>query len=55
MTKLLVSAGSVPLVELTLQRIGAWSGTIMILIYGASFSGIAQLFHRCRRPLRPTR
>ncbi|PRC45405.1 hypothetical protein C6A85_95320, partial [Mycobacterium sp. ITM-2017-0098] len=30
--------------ELTLQRIGAWSGTIMILIYGASFSGIAQLF-----------
>ena len=30
--------------ELTLQRIGAWAGTIMILLYGASFSGIAQLF-----------
>ena len=37
-------AGSVPSVELTLQRIGAWSGTVMILLYGASFSGIAQLF-----------
>jgi len=34
----------VPAVELTLQRIGAWSGTVMILLYGASFSGIAQLF-----------
>lgn len=31
-------------VELTLQRIGAWCGTVMILLYGASFSGIAQLF-----------
>lgn len=37
-------AGSVPAVELTLQRIGAWCGTVMILLYGASFSGIAQLF-----------
>lgn len=37
-------AGSLRPVELTLQRIGAWSGTIMILLYGASFSGIAQLF-----------
>jgi hypothetical protein len=31
-------------VELTLQRIGAWCGTIMIVLYGASFAGIAQLF-----------
>ena len=30
--------------ELTLQRIGAWAGTVMILLYGTSFSGIAQLF-----------
>ncbi|MGP4053934.1 hypothetical protein ACTWP6_03775 [Mycobacterium sp. 4D054] len=30
--------------ELTLQRLGAWSGSIMILLYGASFSGVAQLF-----------
>lgn len=37
-------AGSVPSVELTLQRIGAWSGSIMIVLYGASFSGVAQLF-----------
>jgi hypothetical protein len=44
MTKQSPSAGSVPTVELTLQRIGAWSGSIMILLYGASFSGIAQLF-----------
>lgn len=44
------SAGNVPHVELTLQRIGAWCGTIMILLYGASFSGIAQLFP----PLSPT-
>jgi hypothetical protein len=36
--------GSVPAVELTLQRIGAWLGVIMIILYGASFSGIAQLF-----------
>jgi len=31
-------------VELKLQRIGAWSGVVMIILYGASFSGIAQLF-----------
>ena len=37
-------SGNVRLVELTLQRIGAWCGTVMILLYGASFSGIAQLF-----------
>ncbi len=36
--------GSVPPVELTLQRIGAWCGTVMIVLYGTSFSGIAQLF-----------
>ncbi len=30
--------------ELKLQRIGAWSGVVMIILYGASFSGIAQLF-----------
>ena len=33
-----------------MQRIGAWCGTVMILLYGASFSGIAQLFP----PLSPT-
>jgi hypothetical protein len=37
-------------VELTLQRIGAWSGTVMILVYGTCFSGIARLFP----PLSPT-
>ncbi|TFV61164.1 hypothetical protein E4P42_03060 [Mycobacterium sp. PS03-16] len=36
--------------ELTLQRIGAWSGTVMILLYGTCFSGIARLFP----PLSPT-
>lgn len=30
--------------ELKLQRIGAWSGVVMIILYGASFSGIDQLF-----------
>lgn len=33
-----------------MQRIGAWSGTIMILLYGTCFSGIARLFP----PLSPT-
>jgi len=33
-----------------LQRIGAWSGTVMILVYGSCFSGIARLFP----PLSPT-
>ena len=37
-------------VELKLQRVGAWSGTAMILLYGACFSGIAKLFP----PLSPT-
>lgn len=36
--------------ELTLQRIGAWAGTVMILLYGTCFSGIARLFP----PLSPT-
>jgi hypothetical protein len=31
-------------VELRLQRIGAWCGTIMILLYGTSLSGIARMF-----------
>jgi hypothetical protein len=31
-------------VELTLQRIGAWCGTIMIILYGTSLSGIARMF-----------
>ena len=43
-TKRAFGPGNVPGVELTLQRIGAWCGTVMILLYGASFSGIAQLF-----------
>lgn len=44
MTEPGLTDGSVPAVELTLQRIGAWSGTVMILLYGASFSGVARLF-----------
>ncbi len=42
--------GSVPAVELRLQRLGAWSGSVMILLYGTAFSGLAQLFP----PLSPT-
>jgi hypothetical protein len=37
-------------VELKLQRVGAWAGTVMIVLYGTSFSGIAMLFP----PLSPT-
>lgn len=44
MTKQAAATGNVRSVELTLQRIGAWCGTIMIILYGTSFSGIAQLF-----------
>src|SRR5688572_10994487 len=44
MSKHATVKGNVPPVELTLQRIGAWCGTIMIILYGISFSGIAQLF-----------
>ena len=36
--------------ELRLQRIGAWSGTVMILLYGTCFSGLARLLP----PLSPT-
>lgn len=44
MSKQDTASGNVRPVELTLQRIGAWCGTIMIILYGTSFSGIAQLF-----------
>lgn len=44
MTKRITANGNVLPVELTLQRIGAWCGTVMIVLYGTSFSGIAQLF-----------
>lgn len=30
--------------ELRLQRIGAWCGTVMIVVYGTFFSGVARLF-----------
>ncbi len=33
-----------------MQRVGAWSGTVMILLYGTCFSGLARLFP----PLSPT-
>ncbi|MCZ8377839.1 hypothetical protein O6P37_03090 [Mycobacterium sp. CPCC 205372] len=36
--------------ELRMQRVGAWSGTVMILLYGTCFSGLARLFP----PLSPT-
>jgi hypothetical protein len=37
-------------VELKLQRVGAWCGTAMIVLYSACFSGIAKLFP----PMSPT-
>ena len=43
-------AGSVSGVELKLQRIGAWCGTAMIVLYTIFFSGVAKLFP----PLSPT-
>lgn len=42
--------GTLRPVELRLQRIGAWCGTVMIVVYGTSFSGVARLFP----PLSPT-
>jgi hypothetical protein len=37
-------------VELTLQRIGAWSGTVMLILYGTCMSGLARMFP----PISPT-